>query len=230
MTVSLPKLLQTVRANLAVRVGVSEGQYQAVLDLELKPIKEHCEKLYKTVKNQAPPKITIVVVAKRHHTRFCPTDANFADKSHFASGKDKPNNYLGNPLNGTVVDRGITLQKGWDFYLQSHVALKGTVSLKILYQPLHTLTTYQAKPTHYIVLRDAIGLGGGELEKITHNLCYHYGIATKAVSICPPAYYADILCERGRCYLMKHLNMRGRPAGTRFDVRQSPWRTGVHAE
>ena len=28
-----------------------------------------------------------------------------------------------------------------------------------------------------------------------------FGRATKAVSLCPPAYYADILCERARVYL-----------------------------
>ncbi len=32
-------------------------------------------------------------------------------------------------------------------------------------------------------------------------MCYLFGRATKAVSICPPAYYADIICERARCYL-----------------------------
>lgn len=35
----------------------------------------------------------------------------------------------------------------------------------------------------------------------THNLCYLFGRATKSVSICPPAYYADLVCERGRCYI-----------------------------
>jgi hypothetical protein len=39
------------------------------------------------------------------------------------------------------------------------------------------------------------------LENLTHNLCYLFGRATKAVSICPPAYYADLVCERARCYL-----------------------------
>ncbi|KAK5630231.1 hypothetical protein RRF57_005946 [Xylaria bambusicola] len=38
-------------------------------------------------------------------------------------------------------------------------------------------------------------------EDLTHNMCYLFGRATKAVSICPPAYYADLLCYRARCYL-----------------------------
>lgn len=31
-------------------------------------------------------------------------------------------------------------------------------------------------------------------------MCYLYGRATKAVSICPPAYYADIVCTRSRVH------------------------------
>ena len=100
--------------------GVSESQYQAVLDLELKPIQVHCEKMYHSQKS-APPKITIIIVGKRHHTRFYPTNDAHADLKH---GKGE----LCNPLNGTVVDRGITMHKGWDFYLQAHSAIKGTVS------------------------------------------------------------------------------------------------------
>jgi eukaryotic translation initiation factor 2C len=32
-------------------------------------------------------------------------------------------------------------------------------------------------------------------------MCHLFGRATKAVSLCPPAYYADLLCTRLRCYL-----------------------------
>lgn len=31
-------------------------------------------------------------------------------------------------------------------------------------------------------------------------MCYLYGRATKAVSICPPAYYADLVCTRARLH------------------------------
>lgn len=30
--------------------------------------------------------------------------------------------------------------------------------------------------------------------------------ATRAVSLVPPAYYADLACERGRCYIHELLN------------------------
>lgn len=39
------------------------------------------------------------------------------------------------------------------------------------------------------------------VESLSQALCYTYGRATKAVSICAPVYYADILCERARVYL-----------------------------
>lgn len=38
------------------------------------------------------------------------------------------------------------------------------------------------------------------LERLTHDMCYLYGRATKAVSICPPAYYADLVCARARIH------------------------------
>ena len=101
--------------------GVAEGQYQAVLDLELKPLQQQCEHLYLTKASRSPPKITIIIVGKRHHTRFYPTHASHADTKH-------EKGTLCNPLNGTLVDRGITMPKGWDFYLQAHSAIKGTVS------------------------------------------------------------------------------------------------------
>ena len=67
----------------------------------------------------------------------------------------------------------------------------------------------------------------------THNLCYLFGRATKAVSICPPAYYADLLCERGRCYLQKDLapaDDASARSGDTFSWAKSGWRPqgGVH--
>lgn len=82
---------------LIYRDGVSEGQYQAVLTHELDRIRKACE-VYRPALD---PKITIVVVGKRHHTRFYPTNEKDADMSK-----------KGNPKNGTIVDRGITMEKG----------------------------------------------------------------------------------------------------------------------
>ena len=81
---------------LIYRDGVSEGQYKTVLEEELEQIREACKEVYD---RRSQPKITIVIVGKRHHTRFYPTGDGTADNK-------------GNPKNGTVVDRGVTMEKG----------------------------------------------------------------------------------------------------------------------
>ncbi|KAI2635844.1 Piwi-domain-containing protein [Hypomontagnella submonticulosa] len=165
---------------LVYRDGVSEGQYDAVLKEELPQLRSACKKLYPaSQQKEGLPRFTVIIVAKRHHTRFYPTNKEDSDKAH---------KY--NPLPGTIVDRGITEARNWDFFLQPHAALQGT-----------------ARPIHYFVVRDEIFCGmpaqeaANLLEEITHNLCYIYGRSTTAVSVCTPAYYADLVCERGRCYL-----------------------------
>lgn len=172
------------------RDGVSEGQYQTVLNEELPGFTKAFEELY----GQAPkPKISLIVVGKRHHTRFYPTKLDDADPK------------TGNPKPGTVVDRGVTGEKLYDFFLLAHAGLQGT-----------------SKPAHYVVLKDDNKLGADTIQTLTHNLCYTFARATRAVSICPPAYYADILCERGRSYL--HGVLKGE--GSAFTVQD--WQRNVH--
>jgi len=66
--------------------------------------------------------------------------------------------------------------------------------------------TGTARPAHYTVLHDEIfradyrDQAANVLERLTHEMCYLYGRATKAVSICPPAYYADLVCTRSRIH------------------------------
>lgn len=58
-----------------------------------------------------------------------------------------------------------------------------------------------------------------------------FGRATKAVSLCPPAYYADLICERGRAYLYKEFNARDSAtvtSGQKFNWDRAPWLRGVH--
>lgn len=179
---------------LVYRDGVSEGQYQVLKDDEIPSLRKACDGIYTAdQRKKGMPKISVVVVGKRHHTRFYATKQDEADRS-------------GNPNNGTVVDRGVTSMWNWDFFLQAHTCLQGT-----------------AKPAHYYVVLDEI-FGKGNLKKphpfpnaadtledLTHNMCYLFSRATKAVSICPPAYYADLACERARCYLQGQ-----------FDPSQSP--------
>ncbi|KAK4229434.1 ribonuclease H-like domain-containing protein [Podospora fimiseda] len=159
---------------LIYRDGVSEGQFSMVIEKELPHIRRACQETYPGNKQ---PRITVAVSVKRHQTRFYPTDPNHI---HFRSKS---------PKEGTIVDRGVTSVRYWDFYLQAHASLQGT-----------------ARPAHYTVLLDEIFRAdygteaANELQKLTHDMCYLYGRATKAVSICPPAYYADLICTRARAH------------------------------
>ena len=164
------------------RDGVSEGQYNAVIEQELAVLREACSSCH--TRN---PRLTLIVVAKRHHTRFYPTERDYADSTN-------------NAKCGTVVDRGITQAQTWDFFLQSHSVIKGGTN-----KPSGT-----ARPAHYVVLHDEVfeerfksnpADKADQLQQITHNMCYLYGPATKAISICPPVYLADKACTRARLYL-----------------------------
>ena len=57
------------------------------------------------------------------------------------------------------------------------------------------------RPTHYYVVHDEIGIGADQLQGLTNDVSYMFARATKAVSLVSPAYYADLACERGRCYI-----------------------------
>jgi eukaryotic translation initiation factor 2C len=92
-----------------------------VLEEELPEIRSACVGLYPaSLAKQGIPRISIIIVGKRHHTRFYPTKVEEADNS--------------NPQNGTVVDRGVTEARNWDFFMQAHKAIQGT-----------------ARPAHYYV-------------------------------------------------------------------------------
>ena len=130
------------------------------------------------------PRLTIVIVGKRYHTRFYASQEGNAERSS-------------NPRPGIVVDRGVTEARNWDFFLQSHAAIQGIV-----------------RPAHYFVLLDEIIRAryaktvpppsenvANVLEMLTQSMYYTYGRATRAVSVYTPAYYTDLVCERARCYL-----------------------------
>ena len=174
---------------LVYRDGVSEGQYMVLQVTEIPALRAAFDLLYTPAQRKSGvPNLAVVVVGKRHHTRFYPTQVGEADRS-------------GNTVNGTVVDRGVTSIWNWDFFLQAHTGLQGTV-----------------KPAHYYVVLDEIfanpqlkklhpfANAADTLEDLTHKMCYLFARATKAVSICPPAYYADLACERARAYLSEEFD------------------------
>lgn len=91
------------------RDGVSEGQFQMVLNEEVTAIREACAMLEKGYQ----PAITFIIVQKRHHTRFFVSNSKDAERS----GNVKP---------GTVVDNGVCHPTEYDFYLNSHAGIQGT--------------------------------------------------------------------------------------------------------
>ncbi|SMR50157.1 unnamed protein product [Zymoseptoria tritici ST99CH_3D1] len=184
------------------RDGVSEGQYMTVLKEELPGIEKAFTTRYGAKAKH--PKLAIIIVGKRHHTRFYPTREQDAD---YDPQRQKGN---WNPLPGTVVDRGVTSKILREFYLQAHQGLQGT-----------------ARPAHYVVIKDEISFEADQLEQFTHHLCYLFNRATKAVSICPPAYYADLLCERGRSYLFTALAENNTSESKAFDSSTS-WSGEIH--
>ncbi|KAJ1911254.1 hypothetical protein H4219_005994 [Mycoemilia scoparia] len=101
------------------RDGVSEGQFQTVLDNELDAIKEACNE----IEEGYNPKVTFIVLQKRIHTRFFPDNRNNADRS-------------GNCVPGTVVDTDIVNRQLNSFFLQSHSGIQGTS------RPSHYIVLY----------------------------------------------------------------------------------------
>ncbi|EJT97024.1 Piwi-domain-containing protein [Dacryopinax primogenitus] len=142
------------------RDGVSEGQFQQVLDHEVTALKEGCRR------HNIAPKITAIIVGKRHHIRMFPERVQDSDRS-------------GNCPAGTIIDDEVVHPTEFDFFLQSHGGLLGT-----------------SKPTHYTVLLDESNMKADELQHLCYSLCHVYQRSTRSVSIPAPTYYADIVCSR----------------------------------
>jgi len=168
------------------RDGVSEGQFQQVLEIEVPRLRRACQKLG----INPPPKITVIVVGKRHHVRFFPTSAESSDNT-------------GNCRAGTVVDRDVGHPTEFDFYLQSHGGLLGT-----------------SRPAHYNVLLDENNLSPDGLQELSFALCHVYARSTRSVSIPAPVYYADIVCSRAKNHFDPDAGVNLSDSNTQMDDEQ----------
>jgi eukaryotic translation initiation factor 2C len=199
-----------VLANLIVfRDGVSESQYDAVRSHEVSAIKSTLAGLAQDPigAQLMPPsgtKLTYVIVTKRHHV------LNFPDDSDRASGDGKGNFRAGFTTHTSLAVPGLD-----EYYLQSHIAIKGT-----------------ARPAHYIVLLNEsfpddpnTGSGFSQIEDLAFRLCHIYSKATRSVSIPAPVYYAHLACTRANYHFNPRsldeadelLSQSGQGSGT-FDV------------
>lgn len=164
------------------RSTVPGGAYESWVGHELAQIKDACRASRVTWRTHNDlPRISVVLVDEHHDAQFFPT-------------ADTESHRYNRPLAGTVVDRGISEPRQWDFFLQSHSPTEA----------LH-------RPTRYFVIFDEVFRrrcqarcsGDGPvnlLQDLTHRLCYSSGESTKARRVCAPVYYARQACDRARSY------------------------------
>ena len=147
-----------------MRDGVSEGQFQHVLQQEIRDLKYIWEKLLEydtSARTPAEPnksaatliKFTVIIASKRHHIRFFPKGKPAADNN-------------GNPCPGVLVEKDVTHPFEYDFYLNSHSAIQGT-----------------ARPTHYHVLVDDAKMSANDLQNMIYEQCYQYIRSTTPISL-----------------------------------------------
>ncbi|CAK5264699.1 unnamed protein product [Mycena citricolor] len=154
------------------RDGVSEGEFENVKAFEIKAIKDAIDQVWTRFNIPDPkPKLTLIVVGKRHHVSFFPDKPSAGDKT-------------GNCKAGLVVSDKLANPYYEDFYLQSHAAIKGT-----------------SRSAHYIVLLNEMGDSMQQLQDLSFALCHVYAKATRSVSIPAPVYYADLACARGKYHM-----------------------------
>ncbi|KAL3310018.1 Protein argonaute-2 [Cichlidogyrus casuarinus] len=146
------------------RDGVSEGQFINVLVKELDGIQKACLDLCVN----PLPKITYIVVVKRHLVRLMAPDVGSGDRNK-------------NLLPGTVVDTDITHPRDFEFFLCSHHSIQGT-----------------AKAARYYVLYDDNNYSSDQLQTLSYALCFAYMRCSRSVSIPAPTYYAHLAAARAR--------------------------------
>jgi eukaryotic translation initiation factor 2C len=146
------------------RDGVGDNQFAEVRQHEYNALRIACSRIDASY----TPRITFIIVQKRHNTRLFAANPGDADRS-------------GNIPAGTVVDTKICHPTDYDFYLNSHSGIQGT-----------------NKPAHYHVLVDDNGFGADAVQALTYNLCYTYARCTRSISVCTPAYYAHLAAFRGK--------------------------------
>lgn len=154
------------------RDGVSEGEFQQVIDEEIRSIRTA---LIQFAAARDPggepyrPFITAISVQKRHHAKFV---------VHTGTG---PGDWA-NPQPGTVIDSGVAHPVDYDFFLAPHKGQLGTL-----------------KPVRCNVLRDESNLGPDILQLLTYWQSYLFSRCVTPISMPSCVQYAHLLAARGRC-------------------------------
>ncbi|KAM6595904.1 hypothetical protein CsatA_006428 [Cannabis sativa] len=145
------------------RDGVSESQFNQVLNIELDQIIEACKFLDDTWN----PKFVVIIAQKNHHTKFFQ--------------QSTPDNVPP----GTIIDNKICHPKNNDFYLCAHAGM--IIDLFNCFSEKGT-----TRPTHYHVLLDEVGFSADDLQELVHSLSYVYQRSTTAISVVAPICYAHL--------------------------------------
>lgn len=140
------------------RDGVSESQFEMVKNLEYRQVVTGFNNAAKRLQSSSKDvKVTLVVVGKRHHTKFFP-DKDVVELEHRDERKYPAVRHLEdkNCPYGLVVDSGIIDPHYFSFYLQSHDSPLGT-----------------AKSAHYFVIQNKMELSANELQSfVSYGLIY----------------------------------------------------------
>ncbi|KAI0705837.1 Piwi-domain-containing protein, partial [Cytidiella melzeri] len=140
------------------RDGVSEGEYSQLENTEIKEIESTSRASQLRISFKQKIELIFIVVGKRHHVRFFPSDKANGDRS-------------GNCNPGLVVDKELVNSAYMDYYLQSHAGILGT-----------------SRPSHYVVIKNTPQWSADQLQEFSYALCHIYAASTRAVSIPAPVY------------------------------------------
>ena len=132
------------------------------------------------------------VIQKEDPANVCKFTVLTATKRHHVRFFPQKGDRNGNPQPGTLVEQGCTAPYEYDFYLCAHSAIKGT-----------------ARPVHYYVLLDEMGLKQEEVQNMIYEASYQYVRSTTPVSLHPAIYYAHLAAARG----MSHINAPSKSSG-----------------
>ncbi|XP_022728690.1 protein argonaute 4-like [Durio zibethinus] len=144
-----------------LRDGVSESQFNQVLNTELGQIIAAC----KFLDENWNPKFVVIAAQKSHHTRF------------FQQGSPD------NVLPGTVIDNTICHPQNNDFYLCAHAGMTILPTTFVLAFSIQNSLFGTTRPTHYHVLLDESGYSVNDLQELVHSLSYVYQRSTTAISV-----------------------------------------------
>ena len=187
------KILKNPVSNIVIyREAVNAKKQSFIRDTEIpvikRALKDISEKIDKSLKkkeekNESKDEINpfkeskwiLILVAKMNEIKL------FIEEKHLGNNQDN----IVNIPTGTLIDKVITSQDKYDFYLNSASAIQGTCS-----------------STHYIVLYDDTSLTASQIYKLTYYLSFLSYNTTKSIRVPAPLYFVT----RRNTFTIKHLN------------------------